>query len=362
MTAPILLTRLGFTQSVHNRDGHACVVCGRSPIYSDPVKCSEVDAHHIIDRALFEDGGYYLDNGVTVCSNRMDGTVSCHVLAEQTVISTSQLRDAAGIKNVILPDHLDADTTNDKWGNPILPNGNRMIGEMFFRENVQKALDAGKVLPLFVPQVKYPRTYHAPWSPNLENDDRMHEGMDFFTGKEVVVTIKKDGENTTMYSDFIHARSVSDMAPHESRTLIKALHGQVAHDIPKDWRVCGENMYAKHSIHYKNLKAYFYVFNIWNEVNVALSWDDTEMYAALLGFSTVPVLYRGIYDEEKIKAIALDGLHNGDEIEGYVIRVADEMPYHAFRYNTAKVVRKNHVRTSKHWLKELVVKNLITQH
>lgn len=49
---------------------------------------------------------------------------------------------------------------------------------------------------------------------------------DLFLGQEVVVTEKIDGENTTMYPDHIHARSL-DSNHHPSRNIVKQLHGQV---------------------------------------------------------------------------------------------------------------------------------------
>ena len=85
----MLLTRDQFREGVFERDGHKCVVCG------NPAQ----DAHHIIERRLFSDGGYYLDNGASVCGD-------CHIKAEQTVISPQELRDAAGIRKIVLPEHL----------------------------------------------------------------------------------------------------------------------------------------------------------------------------------------------------------------------------------------------------------------
>jgi hypothetical protein len=38
--------------------------------------------------------------------------------------------------------------------------------------------------------VKYPRTMHLPWSPGLQNDDRVIESLDGLIGQEVVVTDK----------------------------------------------------------------------------------------------------------------------------------------------------------------------------
>ena len=77
-----------------------------------------------------------------------------------------------------------------------------------------------------------------------------------------------------MYSDRIHARSL-ETDFHESRTWVRALWGNIKHEIQDGWRICGENMFAEHSIHYNNLETYFYVFSIWNETNDCLSWDET---------------------------------------------------------------------------------------
>ena len=57
------------------------------------------DAHHIIERRLFDDGGYYLDNGATLCA-------ACHVKAEMTVLTCDAIRSAAGITQIVLPPHL----------------------------------------------------------------------------------------------------------------------------------------------------------------------------------------------------------------------------------------------------------------
>lgn len=100
---------------------------------------------------------------------------------------------------------------------------------------------------------KYPKTMHFPWSPGLQNDDRMLESADVFLGKEVVITEKFDGENTSIYTDHIHARSL-DSQNHSSRNWVRAFAAQFQHNIPNNWRICGENMYAMHSIFYNNLQ------------------------------------------------------------------------------------------------------------
>jgi hypothetical protein len=322
-----LLSRDDFREGVFARDGHKCVVCGTTAL----------DAHHILERRLWgESGGYFLDNGVSVCETH-------HLACERTDISVEEIREYAGIVKKVIPDHLYNDQVYDKWGNPILPNGMRLIGELFFDESVQKILR--DKLELFTHYVKYPRTTHVPWSPGMNEDDRILSSMDHFIGKEVVVPEKMDGENNTMYSDYYHARSL-DGRNHPSRNWVKNFWSSISHDIPDRWRVCGENMYAKHSIGYENLESYFYGFSIWNDKNICLSWDDTLEWFQMLGITPVPVLYRGIYDEKAIKAIDLPW----DTCEGYVIRLANEFSFAEFKKSVAKCVRRGHVQTTKHWM------------
>lgn len=204
-----------------------------------------------------------------------------------------------------------------------------------------------------------------PWSEGASGDDRTLSNVKHFAGLEIVVTEKLDGENTSMYPNHIHARSL-DSKHHPSRTHAKMLHGQIAHEIPQGWRLCGENVYALHSIHYRSLTGYFYVFAIYDQDNQCLSWDETVSYANMLGLPTVPVLYRGLWNEETVKSCWTGNstASPGDHQEGYVVRVADSFPYGAqdeglFSKFTAKFVRQGHVTTDQHWLQKPVVPNLL---
>src|SRR5690606_12627117 len=121
---------------------------------------------------------------------------------------------------------------------------------------------------------KYPRTPHLPFSPGATNDDIKLINTKHFENKSVVITEKLDGENSTLYCDVMHARSV-DSQHHPSRSLVKQLHSRIRHQIPQNWRICGENLYARHTIGYENLEGYFYLFSLWNDQNICLSWDKT---------------------------------------------------------------------------------------
>lgn len=331
----LLLTRDDFREGVFARDRHQCVVC------KEPSK----DAHHILERRLWPDGGYYLANGVSVCEVH-------HIEAEQTVISCERLRELAGINTVLLPEHLSPDQPYDKWGNPVLPNGNRMRGELFYETPVQKIL--APLAHLFTDRVKYPRTFHLPWSPGLSDDDKVLRDLSLFEGKRVVVTVKMDGGNMTLYKDGLHGRSL-EYAPHESRTWMRGEHARIARDIPEGWRVCGEDVFAVHSIEYRSLPDWFLAFSVWNQ-NICLPWDETVEWVNLLGLKMVPVLYDGVWDEKILRGLASTA-HAGEVMEGYVVRLADAFPYPSFRRSVAKFVRAGHVQTDEHWMHQKVRRN-----
>lgn len=204
--------------------------------------------------------------------------------------------------------------------------------------------------------VKYPRTPHLPWSPGASDDDVLLADSFMFAGQDVVITEKLDGENTSMYQDHIHARSL-DSRNHPSRAWVKAFHGSIAHLIPDGWRLCGENLYARHSLGYDNLKSYFYLFSLWNEHNVCLSWSETKEWAALLGLELPPVLFEGVWDEQQIQGIKLDLAKQ----EGYVVRTAEGFAYQDFQQHVAKWVRKGHVQTDQHWMHAEVVANKLAE-
>lgn len=329
MPALNLLTRDEFRKAVLDRDRHRCVFCGEEP-----------HVHHIMERRLFSDGGYYLGNGAAVCEKH-------HKLCEATLISTQEVRDAAGISEVVLPPHLYSDDLYDKWGNIITNEGvgRRLKGELWDDAGVQKALGLRwrHVAGEFADVIKYPRTYHLPWSPGMTKDDRMMTSVERFQGRQVVVTEKMDGENTTMYRERIHARSL-DSRNHFTRNWVKNLWGRIRYNIPAGWRICGENLYGKHSIPYTDLPSYFLGFNIW-DVNLCLSWEETEEWFELLEIPTVPVLYRGEYNEEQVRKVMRDP----EKMEGYVVRLEDEFHMSAFRSCVGKYVRAGHVTTVQHW-------------
>lgn len=163
-----------------------------------------------------------------------------------------------------------------------------------------------------------------------------------------------DGENATLYNDGFHAKSI-DSPHHPSRDWLARYHAEMGYNIPEGWRVCGENLYARHSLFYKDLPTYFMGFSVWNERNRALSWDDTVEMLELLDIHCVKVVYRGIFDEAVLRRLAAE--LNLAVDEGLVMRVAEEFAYEDFGKCVAKWVRADHVQTEDHWMHQAVVAN-----
>lgn len=201
----------------------------------------------------------------------------------------------------------------------------------------------------------YPRTPHLPWSPGAASDDVRIADLSGLLGREVVVTEKLDGENTTLYADALHARSL-DSAHHPSRAWAKALQGRIGHGIPDGWRVCGENMYARHSIAYQDLDSWFYGFSVWDGDGRCLDWDRTVRFLRDLGVPVPAVVWRGVFDrraERALRALKFDT----ERQEGYVVRTVDGFAPEEFGQRVAKWVRTGHVQTDTHWMHATVVAN-----
>ena len=105
-----------FNKAVFERDDGECVLCGDDA----------VDAHHVMERKLFEDGGYVLANGASVCSD-------CHWKCEITLVHPEEVRKVAGIEDRVLPDSFDPGQDYDKWGNVITHEEDALGREIFFR-------------------------------------------------------------------------------------------------------------------------------------------------------------------------------------------------------------------------------------
>jgi hypothetical protein len=183
------------------------------------------------------------------------------------------------------------------------------------------------------------------WSQGGTADDIRLVEPGCLDGKILVYTEKLDGENTVCTRDVIHARSETGYG-NPWQTWMKGFWSRIRSDIPAGFTICGESMYAVHSIEYTLLDSYFYVFGIL-EGDRFLSWEDTKTYCALIGLQHVPELHIGPIMRLGIpRASAF-----GPVCEGYVVRNIESFDLDSFSGNVAKCVRANHVQTDVHWSK-----------
>ncbi len=337
-----LLTRDEFRESVLKRDGNQCVIC----------KNPATEVHHVLDRKLYPDGGYYISNGVSVDND-------CHKLAEKCVISVEELREAAKIINPVLPPGFKSNVIYDKWGNVADFN------------------------------TKYPRSLHAQISLGTTSDDRfMPDGyVRAFSEMDLILTEKLDGQNVSFNKNGVYARSHAAPTEHPwDKTMVEIWH-QIKHDLG-DLELFGESMYAVHSIEYKNLESHFYLFGV-RENGIWKSWNEVKEYAELFDFPTVPEIkiekplkYFCSTNENENTSLkkwlhynlkmawedyvetsgalgGFDPLTGKNCCEGFVIRNTGEFKINNGVLQVAsnefdslmKLVRPKHVTTNTHWTK-----------
>lgn len=237
---------------------------------------------------------------------------------------------------------------------------------------------------------KYCRSLHAQISLGTTSDDRfMPDGYvsSFAKMDKLILTEKLDGQNNCFNKYGVFARSHAAPTKHAwDKPLIERWQ-LIRYDL-KDLEIFGENMYGIHSIAYKDLESYFYVFAI-REGDRWLGWDELCFYADLLDFPTAPeikinkplsdfvdryknenvALYEwlksnlGMSWQESVNGAGLLGGYDPEKktacSEGFVIRNAasfltneGDIAVGANEFNNLfKLVRKAHVKTDIHWTK-----------
>ena len=219
--------------------------------------------------------------------------------------------------------------------------------------------------------LKYPRTYHLPFSPGSTKDDKKLKGdwFEYYRDKNVVFTEKLDGSNTAMNQVDVYERSHASPTRHPwSRNLwdpSDGLYWKIKQYIGPNETIYGENLYGVHSIEYNRLDNYWHMFAA-NDGNVWYSWEEVVELAKMLGVPHVPILYNcKLQHEEEIKEI-IDHFMSFESFysteagrEGIVMRVEDSFCLDDFSHCVCKWVRPNHVQTDEHWTRNWKKANLI---
>lgn len=220
---------------------------------------------------------------------------------------------------------------------------------------------------------KYGRTWHYPFSPGTTSDDRInhHYWEDVSRIKNIVHTEKLDGENNCMSRYGVFARSHASPTVSPWSVKIREHWELIRHDLG-DLEIFGENLYAIHSIEYKKLEHYFYIFGI-RYLEKWLSWEETRHYAAMLDLPVVPELKmvspldQKRYESEILELVSRPSvLESYDTLttkpctcEGLVSRNVEEYAIDDFQHHVFKYVRKGHVKTDEHWTRNWKKANLI---
>lgn len=240
---------------------------------------------------------------------------------------------------------------------------------------------------------KYGRCLHAQISLGTTSDDRfMPSGYvkAFADMPSLIMTEKLDGQNNCFKKDGVFARSHAAITAHPWDKPMRERWELIKNDLG-DIELFGENMYGIHSVAYKKLESYYYLFAV-REKGKWLSWEEVKWYAEVFDFPTVPEIpikiqlkefikeKEGI-DENKILAdwlttnlgmpwnesINTPGLLGGYDpttgadasegfvirnIEGYGSRNAGVLNVQENEFNNLfKLVRPGHVKTTEHWTK-----------
>lgn len=221
---------------------------------------------------------------------------------------------------------------------------------------------------------KYGRTYHYPFSLGTTSDDRIqHNYWDFIPKmKQIIHTEKLDGENNCLNRYGVFARSHAAPTTSAWTSHLRQKWDYIKNDLG-DIELFGENIYAIHSIEYKNIEHYYYIFAV-RCLDKWLSWEEVCFYAAAFDFPTVPVLQiitnfekENDYKNNILALVQQNSVFDSFDIhtekpcsmEGIVSRNIADYDVDNLSENVFKYVRKGHVKTDEHWTKNWKKANLI---
>jgi hypothetical protein len=164
--------------------------------------------------------------------------------------------------------------------------------------------------------VKYPRTPHLFGSKGTDDDKHLGEteSRGFIADESLIVEEKLDGTNVGIHFTEAGAMVLQcrghliTEGMHPQYDLFKqwaTVKRQVLEDLLQDrYILFGEWVYARHSVHYRQLPHYFFEFDIYDKESEGFL--SLERRLALLdgtGIHTVPVLHVGALDRKKLGAL-----------------------------------------------------------
>lgn len=163
---------------------------------------------------------------------------------------------------------------------------------------------------------KYPRTPHLFGSTGTADDKHLNESQSnaLIADPSLIVEEKIDGTNVGIhFSD--NGQLVLQCRGH---LITEGMHPQ--YDLFKQWATVkratleqkltnryllfGEWVYARHSIHYRQLSHYFFEFDVWDkQAEVFLDLERRLEILAGTGVQTVPVVHRGRASRKQLEEL-----------------------------------------------------------
>jgi hypothetical protein len=164
--------------------------------------------------------------------------------------------------------------------------------------------------------IKYPRTPHLFGSKGTDDDKHLSEAESnrFIADDSLIVEEKIDGTNVG-----IHFSDEGELVLQcRGHLITEAIHPQ--YDLFKQWATVkryvleqrlenrfllfGEWMYARHSVHYRQLTHYFFEFDIYDkEIEAFLDLERRLDLLAGAGIETVPVLHQGALKRSELETL-----------------------------------------------------------
>jgi len=232
--------------------------------------------------------------------------------------------------------------------------------------------------------VKYPRTPHLFGSKGTDDDKHLSEAesVRFLADESLIVEEKIDGTNVGIH----FSESGSLVLQCRGHLVMEGMHPQ--YDLFKQWATVkrpvleerlecryilfGEWMYARHSVHYRQLPHYFFEFDVFDkEEGAFVSLDRRQALLAGSGVHMVPVVHEGSIRRKQLEKLigpsSFDSLFENpttgrteNVMEGLYLRTESQ----GVVTGRAKFVRPEFiekVKESTHWQRQPMVPNLLIE-
>ena len=230
--------------------------------------------------------------------------------------------------------------------------------------------------------VKYPRTPHLTGSTATDDDRHLAETETdrLLADPSLIIEEKLDGTNVGLH--FTAAGKL--VLQCRGHLITEGMHPQ--YDLFKQWAVVkrpvledrlsdryilfGEWLYARHSVHYRQLSHYFFEFDFYDkELGAFLDFEQRLRLLEGTGIETVPVVHRGPISKKELSRLIgpsqfdsrfenpltnqtdnlMEGLYLRTEVDGVVTGRA--------KFVRPEFIEK--VKQSTHWQQQVMVPNLL---